>query len=255
MFFSDKGTLNVIGEKDAVASVWNDILTELLQTDHSKGSHGSGSHGFKRGSKGYWIEMSKDPPGPRYWTVFKDGMGVRDTIKDIFNIAAVKMHEVDARTQNAVRNLVEKTFTTKLVGQGKDAVNLSHSGLCVTKVERIENMKLYKEYSDRRADFTRRLGGGFTYEKLESKPHAKHGEIMSAKHTDPLLQSDLYHEINEFYFFHGTDASNVKKITKNGLDPRLGSDAGMFGPGVYCAESSTKADQYAGDYTIFRFAF
>jgi hypothetical protein len=37
---------------------------------------------------------------------------------------------------------------------------------------------------------------------------------------------------------------NVDSIIKNGL--RVGNATSMFGRGIYTAESSTKADQYAG---------
>jgi len=35
-------------------------------------------------------------------------------------------------------------------------------------------------------------------------------------------------------------------IDSDGLDTRICGDETLFGVGSYCAESSTKADQYAG---------
>jgi len=60
------------------------------------------------------------------------------------------------------------------------------------------------------------------------------------------LNKSLIGEINEYFLFHGTKPSGLKSIQDNGLDSRLSSNA-MFGGGVYFAESSTKADQYAGN--------
>ena len=60
------------------------------------------------------------------------------------------------------------------------------------------------------------------------------------------LNKSLVTEINEYFLFHGTKQTGLKSIEDHGLDSRLSSNA-MFGSGVYFAESSTKADQYAGD--------
>jgi len=42
-------------------------------------------------------------------------------------------------------------------------------------------------------------------------------------------------------------------IINDGLDFRMASDKPMFGKGAYCAESSTKADQYAGTYLQIKY--
>ena len=62
------------------------------------------------------------------------------------------------------------------------------------------------------------------------------------------LNKSLVGEINEYFLFHGTKSTGLKSIEDHGLDSRLSANA-MFGNGVYFAESSTKADQYAGDAT------
>jgi len=56
-------------------------------------------------------------------------------------------------------------------------------------------------------------------------------------------------EVNEFFLFHGTKPSAAVAICKSGFNVDLsGSNKGMlYGPGIYCAESSAKADEYAGD--------
>jgi hypothetical protein len=58
-----------------------------------------------------------------------------------------------------------------------------------------------------------------------------------------------FQEINEHYLFHGTKKDTLPKIYSQGLDFRLTAN-GMLGKGVYCAESSTKSDQYAGTYSL-----
>lgn len=60
------------------------------------------------------------------------------------------------------------------------------------------------------------------------------------------LDKNLVSEINEYYLLHGTKPDLIAGIVHDGLDFRMSSDEPMFGRGAYCAESSTKADQYAG---------
>jgi len=64
------------------------------------------------------------------------------------------------------------------------------------------------------------------------------------------LNKSLIGEINEYFLFHGTKKSGLKSIENQGLDSRLSNNS-MFGTGVYFAESSTKADQYAGDVQLW----
>jgi len=60
------------------------------------------------------------------------------------------------------------------------------------------------------------------------------------------LDRNLISEVNEYYLLHGTKPDLKSNIISGGLDCRLSSEKTMFGRGAYCAESSTKADQYAG---------
>jgi Poly(ADP-ribose) polymerase catalytic domain len=59
------------------------------------------------------------------------------------------------------------------------------------------------------------------------------------------LEQDVVPEVNEYVLLHGTKQEFVDIITNQGLDSRI-SCSDYFGAGVYFAESSTKADQYAG---------
>ena len=64
--------------------------------------------------------------------------------------------------------------------------------------------------------------------------------------SDSAGMSQLLWEINECHLFHGTRFDKKDAIIDQGLDFRLGSQHALFGQGIYFAESSTKADQYAG---------
>ena len=67
-----------------------------------------------------------------------------------------------------------------------------------------------------------------------------------------ILEGQLVPEINECYLLHGTKESTTNVIAHDGLDFRVGSEKAMFGIGAYCAENSTKADQYTGLKSLIR---
>ena len=57
----------------------------------------------------------------------------------------------------------------------------------------------------------------------------------------PCLDTDL----NEFCLFHGTLHEHVDSICEGGFDERVSKLEGLYGGGVYFAEDSCKAHQYA----------
>jgi len=65
-----------------------------------------------------------------------------------------------------------------------------------------------------------------------------------------VLNDSLEPEINEYYLMHGTSNKFVQSIEMLGIDSRFAGDKTMFGRGAYYAESSTKADQYAGNLQV-----
>jgi len=70
-----------------------------------------------------------------------------------------------------------------------------------------------------------------------------------------VLNDNLEAEINECYLMHGTSREHVKSIEMQGVDARFAGEEPMFGRGAYYAESSTKADQYAGKFQILNLMF
>lgn len=63
------------------------------------------------------------------------------------------------------------------------------------------------------------------------------------------LQEPRDEKANEFFLFHGSKPQALTKICGSGFNMDLsGSNRGsLYGPGIYCAESSAKADEYAED--------
>lgn len=115
----------------------------------------------------------------------------------------------------------------------------------VVMVQRNENPKVWGPYFKLRARLAKKLaqdGGCQTYD-IKTKGEAD-------EETNPLYErAGLMEAGNEFYLFHGTKPSAVKAICDDDfLVDMAGQNAGtLFGPGLYFAEASTKADEYADD--------
>jgi len=94
----------------------------------------------------------------------------------------------------------------------------------VTNIERIQHPILWQQYFIRR---------GIIVDKssVEKIP----GKVLTT-----LLREDC----NEYYLFHGCNASVVEKIAADGFDERLSSLKGLFGSGIYFAENSEKSSMY-----------
>ncbi|XP_062586747.1 uncharacterized protein LOC134248360 [Saccostrea cucullata] len=198
----------------------------------------------------------KEPQLPEYWTT----VTVRRTIKDVnkswytwliemkLNLYA-RLVDVDAATRQTIEKLVLSTWVPQMVGHGRDAeglADLNYSSIKVLKVERLENICLYEKYSYFRAYLFQKAGRNGVFKQLSelspSMINVLTSEIMG---RDPVLRSDQYpEEANEHFLFHGTKTETYKNILLNGLDISMSDNKGMFGQGVYLAESPTKADQY-----------
>ncbi|XP_041357403.1 protein mono-ADP-ribosyltransferase PARP14-like [Gigantopelta aegis] len=247
-----KSGLKLKGEKETVITVKSRVQ-EILLTEMSKNKKQTFRR-KKRGDPGFIQDMAttSDHHVPNYWTYFKSEKSIKDHIQSIFTFKKKKewsLEDIQAGSDiyNSVSDLVVKTWKTKLAGQGKDAANIPPgSGVKVVKVQRLENLTLFQGYCQHRANlFVKAVKKPIT--PIKSLPKSK-GEVettaMAAKH----LRQEIYvTEINEHYVFHGTRADRINAICEKGLDSRVGNADGMFGPGVYAAESSTKSDQYADD--------
>lgn len=160
---------------------------------------------------------------------------------------------MDSVTEKAVEKLVLSTWQQQKLGHGRDAAglsNLKYSGLKVLKVQRLENIDLYENYAHFRARLFHKAGDIGVFEQLDGVSQSSKN-IATTEHLDEdsILKSELFPEINEHFLFHGTKADTYKKILSQGLDFRMAGEKGMFGQGMYLAESSTKADQYTGAKT------
>lgn len=108
----------------------------------------------------------------------------------------------------------------------------------VVKVERIENMALWKQYVHRKREIV--------------DFHRAHGiKAAPIKPDVPALLSDVDGTIdpnlNEVYLFHGTTEEVAQIVAQYGFDPRVASLQGLYGGAVYHACEACKAAQYCKD--------
>eukprot|EP00004_Rigifila_ramosa_P027436 TRINITY_DN8954_c0_g1_i1.p1 TRINITY_DN8954_c0_g1~~TRINITY_DN8954_c0_g1_i1.p1 ORF type:complete len:445 (-),score=109.13 TRINITY_DN8954_c0_g1_i1:267-1406(-) len=98
--------------------------------------------------------------------------------------------------------------------------------LQMTRLIRIENPMLWLRYVSRKEEILRAHPMKFGPIPL----------VLTAPASDP--------DVNEYYLYHGLNASSITGIAKFGFDPRYCSLEGMFGAGLYFAENSSKSSQY-----------
>ena len=111
------------------------------------------------------------------------------------------------------------------------------AGATVTRVLRIENTVLWKNFNFRK--------GSMLQLSRSSRPQ----RVVVPCHE--TVDADA----NELFLFHGTDPDTAALIAEHGFDERVAEIGGLYGGGCYFAESSCKSQQYstanrAGEFTM-----
>lgn len=204
---------------------------------------------FKCPPKFWKIIANEDPQSPPNWKNLEPNTELRVLFRKNPPKRRFYRVDVDKTTEKAVTTLVKKTWKKEHVGKGKDAVNLTHTNIRVKKVERIENLELFNKYAQKRQEYFRMLADERQQKflSLDELKVKQQGMILTKQHLPDILKQDIFPEINEHFLFHGTKPDFIQTTIRSGLDSRLGNANGLFGSGIYTAESSTKADQYTGN--------
>ena len=242
------------GEKETVKDVTVRVH-EILLTEMSKTTKQIATR-KRQGDPEFiqYMATTSDHLTPKYWTYFKSEKSIADHIKKLFKMSKKKWSLEDVTSgsdiYNAIDDLVVKTWKTNLVGHGNDAVGIPpSSSIKVVKIQRLENLELFRGYCQHRAKLFLKAAKN-KIKPIHSLPNSK-GEVeTTAMASKPVRQEIYVKEINEHYVFHGTKQDRISIICEKGLDSRVGNVSAMFGPGIYAAESSTKADQYAGGLKV-----
>lgn len=179
----------------------------------------------------------------------------------------------------AIQRLVDQTFNASAVGRGWVGYTMSpaartppaspghastapaaatagtaaasapaekHTRLEVTKVTRVEDAKMWREYMQALEDI-----------EAATEKDVEPPETVAILHDEKMLAdwtigSTLDQSKNEALLWHGTthgqdDTNDIAAIIqKCGFDERVTNPGGLYGAAVYFAESSSKADAYAG---------
>jgi hypothetical protein len=158
------------------------------------------------------------------------------------------MVDVTPVWRSRMQGLMASTCESELIGKGRDAPGLTHTGFEVAKVTRIENSMLWRKFVARRDEVTAGAPGAPTHH---------HGRTL-VKTWKKWMKTDLEQHTpsNEVFHFHGTSPEIVNIIASNGFEERVCSLRGLFGAGIYLAENSSKSDEYctpsdSGSYFMF----
>jgi hypothetical protein len=116
-------------------------------------------------------------------------------------------------------------------------------GYRVRRVIRVEESRMIEKYGKQR-DRIRKMRTG---EKIKRIDPPAVTNTVAGSHPEVFVPLD--NELNEVYLWHGTSVRAALSIAQNDFRIDLaGSNSGtMYGRGAYCAESSTKADEYGSD--------
>ena len=136
-----------------------------------------------------------------------------------------KLHFELVTTRFMTRRLQGLLRSTAFGGCGGCGTKLANA--TVTRVLRVENTILWKNYGHRKATMLELTRGG----RPQTTPVPHHQSL------DP--------DANEVFLFHGTNPDVAKTIAKHGFDERIAALTGLYGGGCYFAENSCKSNQYA----------
>jgi hypothetical protein len=172
------------------------------------------------------VIVHKDATPPPYWSKVKD-----------MNAQIWERCEVDKATRKAVQDIVQKTWAKKTT---RDRGFAKVQKMKVVQVVRNENAFLWSEYDAKRKE-------------IEKVCMRREDFVGYTVKTESLSGGDFDKDVlkkrmmNEHYLFHGTKPSATDSICEKAFNVNLagGNKGTLYGPGVYLAESSSKADEYA----------
>eukprot|EP00930_Biecheleria_cincta_P061603 TRINITY_DN4716_c0_g1_i1.p1 TRINITY_DN4716_c0_g1~~TRINITY_DN4716_c0_g1_i1.p1 ORF type:complete len:786 (-),score=134.51 TRINITY_DN4716_c0_g1_i1:329-2686(-) len=166
-------------------------------------------------------------PTPNYWTPLASLPG--------YSFHLVPLPEADLA---AFQMIFDSSWRSKVT---KDRKTKLADRFVVTKVERIENERAWSEYAVRRDQIA-----------AERWANGSCPEISGVKLDRSLLPgqtefADALAGAQELFLFHGTNRRAAMDIALNDFSTEFSSELGLFGAGLYFAESVSKSDEYCRD--------
>eukprot|EP00931_Biecheleriopsis_adriatica_P119850 TRINITY_DN95026_c0_g1_i1.p1 TRINITY_DN95026_c0_g1~~TRINITY_DN95026_c0_g1_i1.p1 ORF type:complete len:596 (-),score=88.61 TRINITY_DN95026_c0_g1_i1:32-1795(-) len=172
-------------------------------------------------------------PFPRYWSHAPSG---RQDCNEIVQLEMDKMPLL----QHLINSTYVNTWTRDRKTHSPENPDVPKA-FRVVRAFRSENSKNWREYCVRRAEMAKDYGAGRT-PVYDVKSGVAWASCAHAFGDEPLQRS-----CNEWLLFHGTSPEAALSICQNDFRISLagGSTGTLYGRGTYCAESITKADEYA----------
>ena len=121
----------------------------------------------------------------------------------------------------------------------------------VTRVVRVENMRLWKSYCHRRVELQATLADDGALRDLIAESAVLRSALDLRDRVAGFLPggsqvSDRRDMLSDLFLFHGTTPTNAKTIASHGFDERVAKNGGLYGTGSYFTDHSCKAQQYTG---------
>ena len=168
---------------------------------------------------GVQVQKEREIPIPRDWQIQSAG--------DV-RMRRVELNHYPLRCREGyvdkyLERVMHDTSHNKCVGV--DGTGLTKSAR-VLKVERIENMRLWKTYWHRKREMLdSHRANRVRVSKVEPMPSAPMLGPKSALDQEQLLEPGL----NETFLFHGTSVEVAGIVAEHGFDERVASMQGLYG--------------------------
>lgn len=189
------------------------------------------------------------------------GWDVEDLVGDKIADAGIKMFAQkvvsDSNLKALFQKLLDQTTEAKLTrdraARGGDAY--VPTGYRVERVETVMNAESWSNYLKRRDAITQKCKTVPGSAPCSDDVWRSWGGIVASRNAGrPILDHchapALDETANEYLMFHGTKADAASAIAKHHFDISRAFKMGMFGGGLYFAESCSKADEYVTATTV-----
>jgi hypothetical protein len=156
------------------------------------------------------------------------------------DLGETKFFDCGIEVIDAVQRIVNKSYMPTWTRDRKEG-NVPE-GMRVVGVKRVENIKIWRKYTLKRALMRAEIGD-------QRDLFQKHFVKTDLNVHIPFMGIDNLEcgSLNEWFLWHGTSKEGAISICGTDFKQKLaGSATGtLYGPGTYFAESITKADEYA----------
>lgn len=176
------------------------------------------------------------------------GWEVADMVGDDAGSKMFKKADLD---DPALRGIFQRFFdSTKASIVTRDRVGAVPGGYRVEKVVSVMNAESWGSYLQRRDKIAEQCSKECPAEAPcpEEKWRGWSGMIGTQGRAQEILElckvPPLENSANEFLLFHGTKPDAADLIAKNHFDMSFACKTGLFGAGLYFAESCSKSDEY-----------